>query len=959
MAEIQMFNVGQRWISNTEPNLGLGAILSVSGRTVDILFPATEEQRTYALDSAPLTRLTFEVGDVVRSAEGWDMAITDVIDTEGVIRYQGIREDTKEDASLHETGLDHHIRLNQPEKRLFSGQIDEPKWFDLRFDSLHYQHQHATSPTLGLAGARIDLIPHQLHIAAEVGKRYAPRVLLADEVGLGKTIEAALIIHQQIQTGRAQRVLIVVPDSLVHQWLVEMLRRVNLNFAVFDESRCEAIAEEQSNATGEEGEDSVKTASVNVFDSEQLVLCSLSFLTEHDEYRRQAIEAQWDLLIVDEAHHLQWQPQLPSPQYQAIEALAHATKGVLLLTATPDQLGHQSHFARLRLLDPARFHDYDEFLEEERHYGELADAVAPLLDYRIPDDEELTKLKAVAGEWLTAQTDFSQREAREALIDTLIDQHGTGRLLFRNRRAAIAGFPERHVHAHPQTLPESYQTLLHDDEIDTYIRLHPEQQPEVFDQWLSVDPRVNWLCDFVTEVRPEKILVICASAVTAQQLAEHIRVKTGIRQTVFHEGMSLVERDKAAHYFAQAEDGAQVLICSEIGSEGRNFQFANQLVLFDLPLIPDLLEQRIGRLDRIGQRRDIQIHVPYFEHTAQHVLFDWYHRGLGAFEKTCPTGTRVFEETQGALVEALHTPQNTAQLNALIENTHELNQMYKAQLDAGRDKLLEMNAAGSGKIEPLLDEIASQDASGDLPRFMNRLFDAFGVQQDEIERNCYVLMPTESMVSAIPGLDPEGMEVTYRRDTAASMEHLHFLSWDHPLVHNTMDAVITDVMGKASVAFIKDPELPKGAYYLQTIFVLSAQAPKQLQLGRYLPETPISVCIDAKGKPFEAEMGHLFNVNKSTANKLIGALKPAIMQNLDVAERSAHQRANQIQHDALERMHRLLGDEVNRLVALSAHNPSIREEEIHFLREQIRQLDGSMQTAQLQLDAVRLVVNNP
>lgn len=71
--------------------------------------------------------------------------------------------------------------------------------------------------------------------------------------------------------------------------------------------------------------------------------------------------------------------------------------------------------------------------------------------------------------------------------------------------------------------------------------------------------------------------------------------------------MSILERDKAAAYFAQEEAGAQVLICSEIGSEGRNFQFANQLVMFDLPMNPDLLEQRIGRLDRIGQKRDIEI----------------------------------------------------------------------------------------------------------------------------------------------------------------------------------------------------------------------------------------------------------------------------------------------------------------------------------------------------------------
>lgn len=107
------------------------------------------------------------------------------------------------------------------------------------------------------------------------------------------------------------------------------------------------------------------------------------------------------------------------------------------------------------------------------------------------------------------------------------------------------------------------------------------------------------------------MLVICAKADTALQLEQMLREREAIRAAVFHEGLSIIERDRAAAYFASEEEGAQVLLCSEIGSEGRNFQFASQLVMFDLPFNPDLLEQRIGRLDRIGQMHDIQIMVPY------------------------------------------------------------------------------------------------------------------------------------------------------------------------------------------------------------------------------------------------------------------------------------------------------------------------------------------------------------
>src|SRR5690606_1504136 len=101
--------------------------------------------------------------------------------------------------------------------------------------------------------------------------------------------------------------------------------------------------------------------------------------------------------------------------------------------------------------------------------------------------------------------------------------------------------------------------------------------------------------------------------------------------------------DRAAAWFAETELGAQALVCSEIGSEGRNFQFAQHLVLFDLPLNPDLLEQRIGRLDRIGQGPRIDIHVPYLEDSAQAVLFHWYHAGLDLFRQSFSAGFATYE----------------------------------------------------------------------------------------------------------------------------------------------------------------------------------------------------------------------------------------------------------------------------------------------------------------------------
>ena len=314
------FALGQRWVSDTESDLGLGTVVSIDGRMITILFPASGETRLYANTGAPVTRVLFNIGDTIKSADDWKMTVKHVGDSDGLMIYSGIRVDTQEEVLLPETRLDHFITFNNPQDRLFAGQIDRFDRFNLRYQCWQYINQQQTSDTLGLAGVRASLIPHQLYIAQEVGTRHAPRVLLADEVGLGKTIEAGLILHQQVKTGRAKRILIVVPESLQHQWLVEMLRRFNLHFAIFDHERCTETIHEATNP----------------FETEQLVLTSLSFLTSKQQWFEKAADANWDLLIVDEAHHLVWDENEPSIEYQRIETLAQKIKGLILLTATPD-----------------------------------------------------------------------------------------------------------------------------------------------------------------------------------------------------------------------------------------------------------------------------------------------------------------------------------------------------------------------------------------------------------------------------------------------------------------------------------------------------------------------------------------------------------------------------------------------------------------------------------------------
>ncbi|TNJ01921.1 RNA polymerase-associated protein RapA [Aeromonas veronii] len=949
------FALGQRWISDTETDLGLGTVVAVEGRMVTLLFPATGENRMYAKEEAPVTRVSFNVGDQITSHEDWTMTVEEVQEKDGLLIYVGVRTDNNEPVALKEVFLNNFIKFNKPQDRLFAGQIDRMSRFTLRYEALVNQHQRRRNPTRGLAGGRVSLIPHQLYIAHEVGHRYAPRVLLADEVGLGKTIEAGMIIHQQLLSGRAHRVLILLPETLQHQWLVEMLRRFNLHFSLFDEERCiEAFADAE-----------------NPFETEQLVICSLDFLRKKRRRFEQVLEAEWDLLVVDEAHHLEWSEEAPSRAYEMVEALAEQVPGVLLLTATPDQLGHQSHFARLRLLDPERFYDYEAFLAEEQAYGQVASAAQELLDGETLSDE--------ARQILASQLeglDLSDAAARQQAVAKLLDQHGTGRVLFRNSRANIQGFPERHLNVYPMPLPEQYKTAIKvmgmmggnggDLQTRALRYLYPEKIFQQFEgdnaTWTQFDPRVEWLLELLLSARQQKVLVICSEAATAIALEEALRTREGIRGAVFHEGMSILERDKASAYFAQQEGGAQVLLCSEIGSEGRNFQFASHLVLFDLPLNPDLLEQRIGRLDRIGQQNTVEIHVPYLEGTAQRALQLWYHDGLDAFEQTCPTARPVFEAVREELFELLAA--NTgdqAALDALLVKTRELHEPLKARLEQGRDRLLEIHSSGGAAAQQLVDKLAAEDDDTGMISFALKMFDEIGVNQDDRGENALVLTPGDHMlVSSFPGLPQDGMTITFDRNTALSRDDMALLSWDHPMMRGGIDLILGSEIGATSVALLKNKALPIGSILLELIFV--AESAAHPQLYRFMPPTPIRLLMDKNGQnlgekvAFDAFNRQLTPVNRHLGSKLVTASQPVIHGLIGKGQAIAEELKAGIVDKARAQMAQTLQQDLDRLEALKAVNPNVRDSELDYLRNLQAELHHLIDQTQLKLDAIRFIV---
>ncbi len=960
------FSIGQRWISVAELQLGLGMVIEIEHRTVSIIFPATTETRIYAREDAPLSRVRFGVDDWILNQQGDAFKIVDLDESKGLIVYQCVNE-AGDEVALPEGKLNNFLQLNRPGERLMNGQIDRNKWFALRYRTRKIANDLLQSPVYGLAGCRTSLIAHQLYIAHEVAQRYAPRVLLADEVGLGKTIEAGLILHQQLLTERANRVLIVVPESLVHQWLVEMLRRFNLMFSVFDAARCDDMHEQDDDSEAELD---------NPFHSEQLILCSLQFLVDNPVRAQQAVEGEWDLLVVDEAHHLSWSAESVSDEYKTVESLANQTPGVLLLTATPEQLGKESHFARLRLLDPNRFNDLNSFLTEESNYESLADLVDGLQQDSLLDSEQLKLIEKTVGEdenqkWhsLLESEDKEERSAaQQSLVENVLDRHGTGRVLFRNTRHTIKGFPDREVHAYPLKLSAHWQIKY---ELSNEQSNQPPQQllsPELgfladdanFN-WASGDARIKWLAGFLQENTDNKVLVITSSASTALGIAEQVRLKTGIKAAVFHEGMSLVERDRGAAFFADHETGTQVLICSEIGSEGRNFQFAHHMVLFDLPVNPDLLEQRIGRLDRIGQNATINIHVPYLQGTAQEVMFRWYHDGLNAFTQTCAAGHQVFMQTRTELLKHLAEPD--LPLDNFIEKTNQLYQQLNEALQMGRDRLLEANSCRPLLAEELVDEAIARDYEHDIFSYMERLYDCYGVDSEIRGPDSWVISPGDNMLTKMPGLPDDGMTITYRRNVALANEDVRFLSWEHPFVRNAMDMILSSEFGNTSLVAIKYSTVKPGTILLDCHFLMEFSDDCKLNSQRYFPNSSVHMVVDEQRRDHSAVLSHETiqeisqRVDIDTAVKVVKARQPELNGLLELAEKAASLKVPLLVEAAKKRSQDVLQREIDRLIALQKVNANVRDEEIQFYRDQLSQFENSLGNARLRLDALRVMVS--
>ncbi|NCN27216.1 DEAD/DEAH box helicase family protein [bacterium] len=666
-----MWKLEQRVVSENEPELGLGWIAQMEDRTVDVYFPKAQSTRRYAAANAPIRRFVFERGRKF-SVEGRSgLVIEEIRELDGffLLQAEGVEYSEAQILGAQE---------GQGALDLFAtGFVTSFEAYQLRQDLQELDFDYSTSDLKGLLGSRVQLLNHQLSIAKGLSGNTPVRAILADEVGLGKTIEAGLVFTRMKKLGLAERALIVIPESLQTQWMSEFYRKFFEIFTWTDLERWEQDQISQQKST---------------FAVSDRVLISVETLRDHPHMLEDLLNHQWDLVIFDEAHKLCEEDFQNSSFWKMAKGISQSSKGVLLLSATPERAGSNTF------------------------------------------------------------------EGLEALLDS------PSMVAYRNRRKNFPGFPERRA-------------------------LRYEFKGN----------QVSWLLEFLRDFpATEKLLIITESSRAAARIHKELVAKHHARVALFTREQDFITRDKQAAWFASTErESAQILVSSSLGGEGRNFQCTSHLLLWDMPQSSDTLEQRIGRIDRIGQGPLINIHVPVEKGSNDEIYFDFFAEGTKSFKEFCPFAYEIEKEIS---VESF-TDSKT-----LLAKTKKL---YAKALSVYEKSLqLDSRFVSSPLDEEIRENLLAWERQNTVKHCLLGVLDCFDVDYKVSSKKDSFHIQADAMMflESFPGLsDNEGKSITFDRQVALEREDFEYISVEHPFFEGAHDVFYQNHQGKVGLAAWKNP----------------------------------------------------------------------------------------------------------------------------------------------------------
>jgi ATP-dependent helicase HepA len=924
--------VGQKVRYLPQPEWGVGHLLKLEENETKalVVFPARDGGPVLVANrQGALKPVALSPGDLVVTSAGKSGSVkAEVEGARGLRRYALVLDDGAED-ELPESEL----RALPPRPDLIStlkeGRVGDATNFLLRRSALQLDDERRCDAMGALLASRVMVKPHQVGVVQRVLSARRPRFVLADEVGLGKTIEAGMIFSALRLSGLARRVLVVAPSHLTVQWLVELFHKFNHLFTLLDTERYEESLEEQPG--------------VSPWARFDLVITSLEQLQRNEQAREEAgaTAAYWDLVIIDEAHHLK-----AEKAHQAAAALAKNCWGLLLLTATPMQLDPAEYHALLSLIDPSTAPKLTEFEERLKRQEELAHAVRGLLE----GEAVAAAVKKLRARFPADDALVTLHEPDEVLSH-LAETYSLSDRLVRNRRAVVGGFSERRLHRH-EVIPSDEEQQARTTAIAALKKdgtlkgaalagliRRLESSPAAFlksvaavqalsELKLQLPARdakflafAKLLKQIWSKEKSAKILVFTEAHATLESLMARL-LEDNIESLAYHGDLPLVERDRQVARFRDPE-GPKVLLCTEVGGEGRNFQFAHHLIHYDLPWSPATVEQRIGRLDRIGQTHPVEIHVFDTRGALSSDVLAVLADAVGVFGETVGGLDAVLEEVEPKLTElALEPPEAR---NAYVQQLQKKVKAARAQVLEAYDPLLDLRSFDREEVAALVkrararagmdedeDDESLEDGLWAIARDLDERLEetvtelalriGLGVDTDQMVDafQCAFHFGHALKVEALPGLDISQERTvlgTFWRDTAVEQEEIEYFATGHSIVEALFGFMRDGPYGRNGARFL-EVRGPQHARGVELLFHLSPPEPADTSVGAKVPSRQLSrfldrlliqvaVLIDEDGdvKPGDAKL--LETLNGTTGRPLKGedlrTAFPSLAEGLDLA----------------------------------------------------------------------------
>ena len=475
-------------------------------------------------------------------------------------------------------------------------------WHGLRERFAHLGLAQGFDELLCLPHLRgIETFWYQVETVRKVLKQFRGRVLLADEVGLGKTVEAGMVLKEYLLRGIIDSVLVLVPASLVGQWREELETKFDISCATT--------------------QDALLRSDPGRFWNHKYLIASLA-LARRSEHAARLIGRSFDLVIVDEAHHLR---DRSSQSYKLVDALNK--RFLLLLSATPVQNDLTELYNVLTLLKPGIFKTLKEFRAAYMTPGKPRQPANPerlralMRDAMVRNTRAVVALKLPRRHAVTIRVDGAEgeRAAYQELATaarTLAAEGSVGSGLALQHLLGAAGSSPAAAAAAVRRFADR-----HSDAPRWYA---------LAQRWASVanSGKGAALLELLRRNPEEKKLVFVHYRETLAHIA-NLLAREGLAFARFEGGLSGPDKDAAVAAFRES---VPVLLCTESGGEGRNIQFCNTLINFDMPWNPMAIEQRIGRIDRIGQQREVFVFNLVTRDTLEEQILQLLDQKISMFE---------------------------------------------------------------------------------------------------------------------------------------------------------------------------------------------------------------------------------------------------------------------------------------------------------------------------------------